>query len=336
MANYEAASRTKTHFERELLEQHREIVSIAPQLKLDENGNPTEDAVIVVGVTKINRITAGEGGGVVNVPPEIPSELPVISLAGVPEKDETIEVIIEEEGDIRLVMNTAKRRPCPGGYSIGHYAITAGTLGGVARVGSTWGYILSNNHILAAQNSGQIGDSIYQPGPHDGGTSSDLIGRLERFVPVTVGGNNEVDAAFAQALDPWDQNVSRHVKDIGTPNAVADPTVGQNVRKSGRTTQLTTGRVLSTNATVRLQFGGGLTTFVNQIQTSKMVEGGDSGSLLWASGDLTVVGMVFATSSTVSYSNKINRVLTLLSQANRVVSIEGKESTFEEIELSLI
>src|SRR5205085_6833357 len=104
------------------------------------------------------------------------------------------------------------------GYSIGHPRVTPGTLGGVVRVGTVWGYILSNNHVLGAENSGAVGDAIYQPGVYDGGTSADTIGRLDRWVPVNVsGGNNEVDCAFAKAVDPWDQNVTRHVEGIGTP-----------------------------------------------------------------------------------------------------------------------
>lgn len=59
-------------------------------------------------------------------------------------------------------------RPIPGGYSIGHFAITAGTLGtwvqkGVDRVA------LTNNHVGANSNRATIGDAVLQPGPFDGG-----------------------------------------------------------------------------------------------------------------------------------------------------------------------
>jgi hypothetical protein len=42
-----------------------------------------------------------------------------------------------------------RMRPAQGGVSIGHYKITAGTLGCLVRDGKGGTYILSNNHVLA-------------------------------------------------------------------------------------------------------------------------------------------------------------------------------------------
>lgn len=84
---------------------------------------------------------------------------------------------------------TKKYRPAPGGVSIGHYAITAGTLGCVVKKNGVR-HILSNNHVLANSNSARIGDPIYQPGPYDGGTSSDKIATLAQFIPIDMGGDN--------------------------------------------------------------------------------------------------------------------------------------------------
>ena len=337
MADYVTVSRTKDHFQAQLLRDHPEIVSIAPRLKLDDEGRPTKDGVIVIGVKKINPIRFGPGAAPRAQAAPLPTKLPVITAKGVEHKTQSVDVIVEDEGEIVLESFTAKRRPCPGGYSIGHPRVTAGTLGGVARVGSVWGYILSNNHVLAAENSGAVGDPIYQPGVYDGGTAADTIGHLDRWVPVDVsGGNSEVDCAFAKALDPWDQNVTRHVEGIGTPAAVADATVGQAVRKSGRTTQGTTGTIVSDNATVGpLSYGGGQAIFINQLQYTRMTSGGDSGSLVWDQDILTVVGLHFAGSSTASYGNKINRVLALLSQAYTVYDAQGKATQFPKIDISL-
>jgi hypothetical protein len=94
---------------------------------------------------------------------------------------------------------TSKQRPAPNGFSIGHYAITAGTIG--ARVSKANGsvYILSTNHVLANSNKGSIGDGIYQPGPYDGGTSNDQIGTLADFQPInmSITATNTMDAAIA-------------------------------------------------------------------------------------------------------------------------------------------
>jgi hypothetical protein len=229
--DYLTTSRTKDHFQALLLREHPEIVSIAPRLKLDDQGRPTKDALIVIGVKKINPLRFGSGAVPRLQAAPIPTKLAAITAQGIEDPAQFVEVIIEEEGEVVLESFTAQRRPCPGGYSSGHPQVPSGTLGGVVRVGNVWGYLLSNNHVLAAENSGTVGEAIYQPGVDDGGTAVDTFGRLDRWVPVNVsGGNNEVDCAFAQARDPWRQNVTRHIEGIGTPLAVAEATVGQAIR----------------------------------------------------------------------------------------------------------
>src|SRR5262245_61374534 len=94
---------------------------------------------------------------------------------------------------------TRRVRPAEGGYSVGHFKITAGTIAtcvydmlpgastsppanGVG-IPSTY-YILSNNHVLANSNAGAPGDPILQPGPFDGGVDpADRIATLSRFIP---------------------------------------------------------------------------------------------------------------------------------------------------------
>src|SRR5439155_1536563 len=78
---------------------------------------------------------------------------------------------------------TKRSRPAPGGGSTGHVQITGGTWGLLARRHGR-PVILSNNHVLATQNAGHVGDSILQPGPADGGRLQDTIARLVDFVPI--------------------------------------------------------------------------------------------------------------------------------------------------------
>src|SRR5205807_10393532 len=110
-----SASRTKDYFAPPLLRDHPEIVSIAPRLKLDGQGRPTSKAVIVIGVRKIGPLRFGPG--TVPRPPAapLPDKLPVITPEGTEDRTQFIEVLIEDEGEIVLESNTAKRRPCPGG-----------------------------------------------------------------------------------------------------------------------------------------------------------------------------------------------------------------------------
>lgn len=81
-----------------------------------------------------------------------------------------------------------KFRPAPGGVSLGHVDITAGTLGCWVRRGGEW-VILSNNHVIANSNEASVGDPILQPGPVDGGQNpQDRIATLLDFVPIKFPG----------------------------------------------------------------------------------------------------------------------------------------------------
>lgn len=202
-------------------------------------------------------------------------------------------------------------RPARPGYSVGHFKITAGTIGaGCYDLSPLPGvprryYILSNNHVLANSNNANPGDPILQPGPFDGGVfPADVLGRLDRFVPILFNGKcNYVDAAVAEV--PFDQ-IDRDIYWNGYPASAAKAaTLGMLVKKTGRTTNFTTGRVTAIGATVNVNYGGGnVAKFCNQIVTSDMSAGGDSGSLVL---DLTnnPVGLLFAGSSVATILNPI-------------------------------
>jgi hypothetical protein len=90
---------------------------------------------------------------------------------------------------------TKRQRPAPLGYSIGHPAITAGTLGARVVNASQQVFVLSNNHVLANSNDASIGDAALQPGPFDGGVAADQIGTLFAFKPINFsGGSNTIDS----------------------------------------------------------------------------------------------------------------------------------------------
>ncbi|WP_406694213.1 hypothetical protein V5E97_24405 [Singulisphaera sp. Ch08] len=248
-----------------------------------------------------------------------------------------VQVIVEDTGPVVAEMNTARARPCDGGFSVGHVNVTAGTFGGNVRFGANFGFILSNNHVLANVNAGTVGDNVLQPGVADGGTvQNDVIATLTRWVPIdfATGANNEVDCAIAEAVNPGD--ITRNVQGIGIPGALADATPQQAIRKSGRSTQLTTGTIVSDNATTRTTLGGQTAVFVNQLQYTQMTNGGDSGSLIWDQNSLTVVGLHYAGDTSNSYGNKILRVLALLSRAFTIYDVKGKATHFDEADICLL
>lgn len=205
-------------------------------------------------------------------------------------------------------------RPVRPGYSVGHPSVTAGTIGaGCYDLQPLPGippryYILSNNHVLANSNNANGGDPVTQPGRFDGGTvPDDVIGRLARFIPIRFDGTcNYVDAAIAEV--PF-HLVDRDVYWVGYPVSAAVPaTVGMMVKKTGRTTNFTTGSVIVIGATVNVNYGGGqVAKFCNQIVTTNMSSGGDSGSLVL---DLAnnPVGLLFAGSAAATILNPIATV----------------------------
>ena len=213
---------------------------------------------------------------------------------------------------------TARARPAPIGFSVGHPDITAGTLGARVTDGNNV-YILSNNHVLADSNDGDIGDSSLQPGSFDGGSDpEDAIGNLHAYYEIVFGsgGENEMDAAIA-LVDGADVSGSTPDTDgYGSPTTnPVSPAVGMDVQKYGRTTGHTTGTVEEINVTVTVCFAGFIfctqsATFVNQftVTPGDFSDGGDSGSLIVTSGN-DPVGLLFAGSSTRTIANPIQVVL---------------------------
>jgi hypothetical protein len=205
-------------------------------------------------------------------------------------------------------------RPVRPGFSCGHPNVTAGTIGAGCYDLNPFPskpsryYILSNNHVLADSNAANIGDPILQPGRFDGGTlPGDVIGRLSRYIPIRFDGTcNTVDAAIAEV--PF-HLLDRDIYWLGVPRSAAIAAqVGMIVRKTGRTTSFTTGRVTAINATVNINFGGGrVARFCNQIVTNDMSEGGDSGSLVLDQ-EGNPVGLLFAGSAVTTILNPIATV----------------------------
>ena len=232
-------------------------------------------------------------------------------------------------GIIEAFPHRHKERPSPNGISVGHKDITAGTQGVLVRGRSgdrrRRVLILSNNHVLADVNAGRRGDSILQPGPLDGGQNPrDRIAVLERFVRIHFDGRpNFVDCATGWA---WHKRVRREFiyrsggqwRHFGVSNQTRTAQVGMQVGKSGRTTQLTTGRITDVNASIRVNFGQGrMGNFRDQItirgNRGDFSRPGDSGSLIWTwDRKRNPVGLLFAGGGGFTFANKISRVLSAL------------------------
>jgi hypothetical protein len=314
------------------METNMGAISLVQEMKRQHEARllSTSNVVAVgVGLKIAGDVQTNEPSVLVSVVKKLPLiQLPESAL--VPKTLGGVKTDVIETGKIFALQDPRqKMRPARPGVSIGHYQITAGTLGClVQRNGQV--YILSNNHVLANSNAGQQGDAILQPGPHDGGTSADQIGTLEQFIPIGFTGgsgcsplssvmrpapkinepdNNTVDCAIAKPLSA--DLVDPDILNIGIPTGVGTATLSTPVQKSGRTTGYTTDQITQIDVTVRVDYGGPIATFRNQLMAGAMSQGGDSGSAVLDM-NKQVVGLLFAGSNTTTIMNPIQFVLDAL------------------------
>lgn len=287
----------------ETLLAHPNVVGAGIGFK-EVKGKETKELAIVVYVEKKvvrEQLAANE---------LIPDTFPV------PETLEKIKTDVVEVGRIEAQSFNTKIRPAMPGFSIGHYKITAGTFGCLVKdtCPPCRFHILSNNHVLANSNAAHIGDPILQPGSYDGGAyPANMVARLSRFVPIHFGSParyNLVDAGLALPLDQ--RNVIGSVVGLGIPKGTIEATLGMEVIKSGRTTQTTLGKVKGIDGTIAVNYGVGVAYFRNQILTTNMSKGGDSGSLLMSRAEQKATGLLFAGSDRVTIHNNIANVLMAL------------------------
>lgn len=187
----------------------------------------------------------------------------------------------------------------------------SGTLGCVViRSGNE--YFLSNNHVFARENAASNGERIDAPGRYDGKpicAQTPQCGTLADYQAISFNNNNTIDAAIA-APDPARPYTQVQSSGYDPSSTVTSPAVGLAVKKTGRTSNLTHGTIEAINVTIRVQYTGGIATFVNQIQTpGNFIRSGDSGSLMVTETGENPVGLCFAGGSGGSFANPIANVL---------------------------
>jgi hypothetical protein len=301
-----------------------------------KNGEPTgEPALLVLVSQKLPKEAIPKKDLVPAKLQDVQTDvLAVGNIFAASEGEENPTPVPREESASAQVL-TGRVRAAKGGYSVGHKNVTAGTiatcvykiLGGGSSNPAANGigvppkfYILSNNHVLANSNNSAIGDAILQPGPIDGGKDpGDRIARLSQYIQITFAPTvplaeheNLVDAAIAEGdFGDLDREIFWNGYVRGW-RPKADVTVGTLVKKTGRTTNFSTGRVTTVNATIDVSYGGGRTArFKDQIVTTPMSSPGDSGSLMMTL-DNVAIGLLFAGSAQASIANQIENVRNLL------------------------
>jgi hypothetical protein len=205
--------------------------------------------------------------------------------------------------------------------------MAVGTLGMLLERGGE-SLLLSNNHVLAGQNRGCVGDRITQPGGVQL-LETEVVARLERFValhpsPADARPHrntviwNRVDAAVARLSPGIDRSrdfLELHA--VPTPSGFAHPVLGERVFKVGRTTGLRRGVITSVNdhvGPIPYAIGGCWFSGSFVVEGERGLpfsEGGDSGAIVVRqTGE--VIGLIYAGNGVETFACPITDVLAQL------------------------
>ncbi len=204
-----------------------------------------------------------------------------------------------------------------------------GTLGALVAIGSTQ-YILSNYHVFEL-NGAPAGAPIIQPGLLDVSCNANNAQTVATLIPRDSLPNNNVDCAIAQ-INPGMVRTDGSILEVGTISSqTLAAALGQNVKKSGRTTGLTQSSITKLHATIKVPYTNcdGTITFFQRTFTGQIIIanngagflcGGDSGSLLLENVPTNprAIGLLFAgddencQTASSAVANPIGEVLSFL------------------------
>jgi len=208
--------------------------------------------------------------------------------------------------------------PLVGGISLSAWlpgVYYSGTLGMVTYDNK----ILSNAHVIAIEpdtdNFLDLGTAIIQPSSGDGGRSGAKVGELEAYIPIDFepGAENYADAAIGSIDSGIDVSYGEQFGEEGNYwiEGWTDVSVGDTVRKSGRTTGVTTGQVVDTSSSVKVTYGDQEVWFFDQIRVDQddwsFAGAGDSGSAADMDGEF--VGLIFAGVEDKVFINKAEYII---------------------------
>lgn len=243
--------------------------------------------------------------------------------------------------DVQIMADTGTYNPVKGGISIGPCRtvggyVFAGTLGAVMRDNTSGDpLLLSNFHVMCVDNTWSVGDTLVQPSRVDTGVCpTGVVGTLLRAQLTS-----SVDAAVCTLSG---RGSACEIVDIGAITGTATATLNMSVRKRGRTTGLTSGKVDSISLSVNVDYGDGIgpRTLTNQIgiipdtaKNAKFGDHGDSGSVV-VDDSQAVVGLYFAGSDDGSgVANPIAAVLSALNISLCVAKSALKDLKDHKVEI---
>lgn len=205
-----------------------------------------------------------------------------------------------------------RHRPFEAGISIGNWDINAGTAGyPFIRNGKL--VLFTNAHVGCSNPRKDVSKQErrnLQPGAYDGGKKEEnIFGRLISHILLEEDYPAFNDAAIIEPYNEDDLLVQ--LLNIGVIKGVTTVDVSDESHKSGRTTGLTDGTLLSLNATTKVDYGGYYITHLHCQLCTVMSDGGDSGSIMikYVDGEPRVWGYLFAGSSTHTVCHEIQNMM---------------------------
>jgi hypothetical protein len=221
------------------------------------------------------------------------------------------DVRVEFIGPMRGLGPSDRVTPVQPGVCCAHIGGPRGTLGCIVRKTGTPRFLISCNHILAEEDTAELGTAVVQP--VSGVDDVREIGVLERAVAL-AGTGNLMDAAIARLTINDISAIQFNGKTI-TEIRTAELKTGNRVFKFGQTTFETSATVLSpivSNIKLDMRFGS--YKFDEQIEIdapagSPFADGGDSGALVYDEHDRAVGIVIGGNGMTRTYVTPIRRIL---------------------------
>lgn len=300
-------------------------------------GVDEEDPVLVVYVDRNHK---GVNETIKSLPIQIRGKLVKVeatdkfkAYAGKPEGGNApVSHTAVQTAPIQLGTSGGWRLDLANGYCCG------GTLGSLIRVSGATDvndnglYVLSNYHVFESDtNAGadgviaRTGDPVIQPGLIDVNCTAAKAQDVATLRKISSLPNSNVDCSIAKII-PGQVSSSGSILEIGTiSSGTAAASVGQAVKKSGRTTGLTRSTVSGLNATIKVTYDNECAgvnvftkTFTGQIvisnNGSRFLNSGDSGSLMVEDKGTNpkAVGLLYAGGGNTAIANPIGQVLSYI------------------------
>lgn len=237
------------------------------------------------------------------------------------------DVVVVPEGTLEDLDET-RYRPVTGGCQITNGLIKDGSFwNGTLGLICTYNdqeqttVLLSNYHVLYS-SGGKVGSKIYQPSKKDDKNCCCCVCSRGDLVGTVIKGKKDdtLDCAIANLKHVGNNYKKNVVLEIGAIKGIDNAVVGEKVRKYGRTTRLTTGRVLSIRSPFSIEGVLNRNQIIIQEWNSpynNFSKGGDSGSVV-VNEENKVIGLHYSgnnsnpTGPYHSTSNVIQNVVSFL------------------------